>query len=248
MTPKEDEQAVAERLKIDWPAPAFQVRHDVRVPGKKSRKPRQVDIAIFEAGSSVPFLLVEAKRHRRSVDVGIAGSTIALVQDVDGIPTVMVSTSGFSVAASNHLSAEGIGHVTITLPEAQGLRWIPVLEKRFALNQTFKAVSGTLVEALRRGNAEPFHDEALAYEEWLAVIYTGLSLFPETTINILHVIAADHYDDGHRFNAIQILLEEGALSQRMLRSLRAAETDPDVVELLEQCLGDLDCTHTDSNP
>lgn len=69
-----------------------------------------------------------------------------------------------------------------------------------------------MVEALRRGDAEPFHDEALAYEEWRAVIYTGLSLFSEMTIGILYVIAADHYDNGHRFNAIQILSEEGALS------------------------------------
>ena len=46
-------------------------------------------------------MIVEAKRHNRAIDAGIAGATIALVQDVGAIPTVMVSTSGFSVAAKN---------------------------------------------------------------------------------------------------------------------------------------------------
>jgi hypothetical protein len=61
-----------------------------------------------------PTEIVEAKRHNRAIDAGIAGATIALVQDVGAIPTVLVATSGFSVAAKNHLEAEEIGHLTIT--------------------------------------------------------------------------------------------------------------------------------------
>jgi hypothetical protein len=40
-----------------------------------------------------------------------------------------IATSGFSVAAKNHLEAEEIGHLTIPLKQAQGLRWIPLVEE-----------------------------------------------------------------------------------------------------------------------
>jgi len=242
MTPKEYERAVLERFRLDWPEPAFEVRHDIRLGGAKTRTNRQIDVAVFEAGHATPFLLVEAKKHRRRVDAGIAGSTIALVQDVGGIPTIMVSTSGFSVAAANHLTAEAIGHLTVTLAEAESLRWVPVLEERFAVDRAFKLVSGALVEALRRGDAGAFHDEDLAFEEWLAVMDTGLSLFPDQTKEILRGVATDHVDDGHRFNAIQILLDVDALNAPQLRMLLLAENDADVASLLKLGLADSDAS------
>src|SRR5258707_13461705 len=115
MTPTEYEKAVLERFRTHWPPPRFIVKHDLRLPGRKTKARRQIDISVFETGRSVPLLIGEAKRYRRKVDTVRAGSTIALVQDVGGLPTVMVSTSGFSIAAENHLVAEGIEFLTITL-------------------------------------------------------------------------------------------------------------------------------------
>jgi hypothetical protein len=67
-------------------------------------------------------------------------------------------------------------------------------------------VSGQLVEALRRGDPEPFLTETeLPYEEWLAVMKTALDLFAKTASRILFRLASDHYDDLIRFNAIQLL-------------------------------------------
>ncbi len=185
MTPTDYEKAVLQQIRTDWPPPRFVVRHNIRITGKKSKARRQIDIGVFEAGHSKPFMIVEAKRHKRPIDVGKAGSAIALVQDVGGIPAVMVSTSGFSVAADNHLGAEGIGTMTITLTEAQGLRWIPLVEEKFAVDREFRSVSGDLVEALRNGNADPFIDADIPYEEWLAVIAVGRSLFPESSARVL---------------------------------------------------------------
>jgi hypothetical protein len=71
------------------------VKHNIRLPGKKTNARRQIDVSVFEAGQSVPMLIAEAKRHGRPVDAVKAGSTIALVQDVGGVPAVMVSTSVF---------------------------------------------------------------------------------------------------------------------------------------------------------
>jgi hypothetical protein len=103
MTPTEYEKAVLEFFRTHWPPPEFEIKHNIRLLGRKTKGRRQIDAGIFGAGQSEPIMIVEAKRHNRAIDAGIAGATIALVQDVSEIPTVMVSTSGFSVAAKNYL-------------------------------------------------------------------------------------------------------------------------------------------------
>ncbi|TIX52469.1 MAG: restriction endonuclease, partial [Mesorhizobium sp.] len=120
MTPKEYEQAVLERFGTLFPPPRFTVKHNVRLGGRKTKARRQVDVCVFETGNPKPALLIEAKRHNRPIDSVHAGATIALVRDVGAIPAVMVATAGFSRAARNYLAAESIGHLTITLTEAQG--------------------------------------------------------------------------------------------------------------------------------
>ena len=239
MTPTEYEKAVLERFRIDWPSPRFDIRHNVQLFGTKTRRARQVDVAVYERGEATPFLLAEAKMHSRAIDANKAGSTIALVQDVGGIPTIMVSTAGFSIAARNHLSAEEIGYLKLTLTDARGLRWLPELEKRFAVDREFKRISGAFVEALRMGDAEPFQDEAVPYEEWLAIIQTGLSHFPQTTIDILCTVAMEHYSDAYRFNAVQILSEAQSLDRSVLQHWLAGETDPDTIELIQECLANI---------
>jgi hypothetical protein len=232
MTPTDYEKAVLQQIRTDWPPPRFVVRHNIRISGKKSKARRQIDIGVFEAGHSKPFMIVEAKRHKRPIDVGKAGSAIALVQDVGGIPAVMVSTSGFSVAAGNHLGAEGIGTMTITLTEAQGLRWIPLVEEKFAVDREFRSVSGDLVEALRNGDAAPFIDADIPYEEWLAVIAVGRSLFPESSARVLKSLAREHYDDAARYNAVVLLDEAGALETADVDAVIDRECDPEILEFL----------------
>ena len=86
MTPTEYEKAVVERFRTYWPPPRYVVRHNIRLLGQKAKASRQIDISVFEAGQSAPFLIAEAKRHGRPVDAVKAGSTIALAQDVGGLP------------------------------------------------------------------------------------------------------------------------------------------------------------------
>jgi len=234
MTPTDYEKAVLQQIRTDWPPPQFVVTHNIRITGKKSKARRQIDIGIFEANQSKPFMIVEVKRHKRPIDVGKAGSAIALVQDVGGIPAVMVSTSGFSVAAGNHLSAEGIGTMTITLTEAQGLRWIPLVEEKFAVDCEFRSVSGDLVEALRNGNADPFMETNIPYEEWIAVIAVAQSLFPDSSAQVLKTLAREHYDDGVRFNAVVLLDEAGALETVDVDAVIAREYDPEILEVLSE--------------
>jgi hypothetical protein len=178
-------------------------------------------------------LIAEAKRHRRAIDLPAAGATIALVRDIGKIPAIMVSASGFSTAARTYLAAEGIAHVTLTLNEARGLRWIPLVEQKFAVDRGFRKISGHLVEALRNGDAEPFRDTNLPYEEWLAVMACGQELFPKRTGRVLKRLAQHHFNDGVRFNAVQLLDDAGQLSLADVKRLLSQETDPEVRELLE---------------
>jgi hypothetical protein len=79
VTPTEYEKAVVERFQTYWPSPRYVVKHNIRLPGKKTNARRQIDISVFAAGQSVQILIAEAKRHGRPVDAVKAGSTIALV-------------------------------------------------------------------------------------------------------------------------------------------------------------------------
>jgi hypothetical protein len=144
----------------------------------------------------------------------------------------MVATSGFSVAAKNHLGAEEIGHLTVTLKQAQGLRWIPLVEEKFSVDREFRHVSGELVEALRNGDARPFTDCDLPYEEWLAVIRVGQDRFPLSTAKVLKIFAREHFDDGARFNAVMLLDEAGQLETGDLEAVIRRETDPEARQTL----------------
>jgi hypothetical protein len=234
MTPTEYEKAALERFRTDWPPPQFEIKHNIRLLGRKTKVRRQIDISIFETGQPAPFLIVEAKRHNRAIDASKAGATIALVQDVGAIPAVMVSTSSFSVAAQNHLEAEEIGHLTLTLKEAKGLRWLPLLQKRFCLDRAFRHVSGDLVEALRNGDGRPFIDTDIPYEEWLAVISCGQSLFPTPATKVLKFLARNHFEDGVRFNAVMLLYEAGQLEPAVLEAVLCREADADAIAALHQ--------------
>jgi hypothetical protein len=145
----------------------------------------------------------------------------------------MVASSRFSTAAATFLAAVGIDHLTITLEEARGLNWIPIIARAFALDNEFREVSGHLVQALRRGDVKPFLDEInLPYEEWLAVMKTAIGLFSRPATRLLFGLARHHYDETIRFNAIQLLDDAGHLTSKRILTLLHAERDPETVEFL----------------
>lgn len=236
MTPDEYEKAVLERFRTLWPPPRFVVKHNIKLLGSKTKKRRQIDIGVFENGESEPFLIADAKRSKRSIDAQKIGSTIALVQDTGKIPAVMVSTSDFSVAAMRHLSSEGIECLTITLKEAHGLRWLPFIEQHFAADRQFRELSGHLVEAVGNNDFDPLLDNDLPYEEWLAVLAVSQSRFPDSTCAVLKSLALNHFDDGVRWNAIQLLDEAGQLDTTEIENLLSHERDPENAEFLQELL------------
>jgi hypothetical protein len=65
-----------EFFRTHWPPPRYTVKHDIRLQGRKSRarRGRQIDVSVFESGKTVPFLIAEAKRYQRKIDIVKAGS------------------------------------------------------------------------------------------------------------------------------------------------------------------------------
>jgi hypothetical protein len=112
------------------------------------------------------------------------------------------------------------------------LRCIPLVEEKFSVDREFRHVSGDLVEALQNGDASPFIDSDLPYEEWLAVIRCGQDLFPTSTAEVLKILARAHSDDGTRFNVVMLLDEAGQLEIADLEAVLSRETDPDAQQAL----------------
>src|SRR3546814_544702 len=78
LSPRAYEHAVAERFRTFFPRPAFEVRHDIRLPGRASAVRWQVDTALYEANGSVPILLVEVTRTTSAVTLMTSGEGTGL--------------------------------------------------------------------------------------------------------------------------------------------------------------------------
>lgn len=237
MDPTSYERAIAEYFRLLYPEPEFAVRHNIRVPGKLSGETRQIDVGVFSPPDPRPIFIVEAKRHRRKVNIATAGTVISLVRDVGSVPSALVATAGFSSAAKKYLTHEGIEHLAITIERAECLRWVPDLRARFHGEADFMEVSGSLVEAIRNADPAPFLECNLPYEEWLAIADLGFSKFATGATTVFMSIPREHSDDGHRFNAIQLLDSWNSLSPIEAASLMENEVDPEVRELLAE-IGD----------
>jgi hypothetical protein len=72
------------------------------------------------------------------------------------------------------------------------------------------------------------------YEEWLAILSCGQSLFPESTGSILGVLAREHFDDGVRFNSVQLLDDADQLEAADIDALLKTERDPETAALLRE--------------
>jgi hypothetical protein len=76
--------------------------------------------------------------------------------------------------------------------------------------------------------------EAVAFEEWEATILAIFSRMPDRATTLLRCIAASHFHDGWRYNAVRILDERGEMDAALASELRARENDPETLELLSE--------------
>jgi hypothetical protein len=87
-------------LALERGHPAATVRHNVRLPGLRSGVPRQVDILLEESRGAVTFTTaVEAKDHRRPLDVKHVEEFIGMLGDIGVSRGMMISPIGYTAAA-----------------------------------------------------------------------------------------------------------------------------------------------------
>lgn len=85
------------------------VTQNERILGKLSRTKRQLDITIrFKVGGETMLIVVECKKHRRKTDVKDVGEFSKMLSEVSANKGMIISESGFTVAAHRLAECENI--------------------------------------------------------------------------------------------------------------------------------------------
>lgn len=128
-------------------SPGATVEQNLRVSGRRSGVPREVDISVkTRVGQYELFVAIECKHYRRPVNVKDVEEFIGLVKDVGANKGAMISASGFTPAAKNRASDAGID--LHRLMDAEAHDWqtyvtIPVLVEDRSISAYNLTLSGT---------------------------------------------------------------------------------------------------------
>lgn len=88
-------------------APAAEVLHNQRLPGRKSGRTRQIDVLVKDrVGQYEIHIVIDCKDYKKPADVKSVEEFFGLVDDVGAQKGVLVCPSGFSAAAKTR--AEGL--------------------------------------------------------------------------------------------------------------------------------------------
>ena len=90
-------------------SPEAEVKQDQRIPGKKSKRFRQIDIVIRKKiGQYNILIIMDCKDYRRNLNVKDIETFIGLVEDVGANKGALVSATGFSQTAKNRAIDAGV--------------------------------------------------------------------------------------------------------------------------------------------
>lgn len=95
---KEYENIIFETLKTHYPN--LSINRDVKVLGRISNTPRQIDVLIEAQALDSPIrIIVDAKKRKSPIDVNDIESFIAMMNDISAHRGILISTSGYTKAA-----------------------------------------------------------------------------------------------------------------------------------------------------
>jgi len=150
------------------------VERNVKMPGKKSGKRRQIDVkvtgALFGAGRAT--MVVDCKRYARVIEVNHVGTFVGLVEDVGADIGLLVSTVGISTAAERY--ADNVRGIRLNILSVEHLAaWSPrgTVHFDYAVPE---AVYPAAVRAVRRAGFRVRHVEV---DEWRGEVGVGFSAF-----------------------------------------------------------------------
>jgi hypothetical protein len=234
--PTEYEKAFFEHLLYEFRPPLFEVIHDIKITGRYSQWPRQIDVAVRRAGEKHPFLVAEAKRHGRKVSIEYIDAFITKLQEVDTKIGVVVASSNFSKPSQRLAKAFGIDLFVMPIEQALEMNWRPVARDIFPMDWGFHPEIAAGIYRLQKGDpVESVLDviENIPFDEWERLAQYALRYHQDEAMKFFGVIAYHHYDDAWRFNAIQQLMDFGLLNRLDISELLTKERDPDILALLE---------------
>jgi restriction endonuclease len=105
-------------------APNAAVTYDDHIPGRNSKAPRQIDVALrTNVGVSTVLIVVQCRDYASALDVNAVGEFVTVIEDVGAQKGVMVVTpeSGFSEAAKNLAAIKNVD--LLTLVDAENKIW-----------------------------------------------------------------------------------------------------------------------------
>ncbi len=109
MMPTEDETALFQKRLCDFRSyRQVDVVLDTRAVGRYSNVPRQLDIAVSRGGQNSPFLVADAKRHHRPLDVPKVECFMGMLEDVGAEIGVLASPAGASAGAKRRAAGASI--------------------------------------------------------------------------------------------------------------------------------------------
>lgn len=234
------EGAVLEHLRQEFAGTAVRVlgtdgrtRHTVI--GRYSKVPRQLDVAAYGLGDARPFFIADAKMQAGRLDVKEVESFIGMAEDVGAKVAALLAPEGFTPGAERRAQAAAMHLEVLTIEQALTWHWLPLARDLYPYDWIFRR---ELAHALRLLKEEAPADslvlalEGVAYDEWIRLIAYALAEHPSAARRFLEAVAEAHPDDGWRFNAVQRLLEIGAIDEGFRTRLLRREKDLETRDLL----------------
>jgi hypothetical protein len=150
------------------------VERNVRMPGKKSGKRRQIDVKVSGAlfGSGNATMIVDCKRYTKPVDVNHIGTFVGLVEDVGADIGLLVTTVGISPAAQQY--ADNVRGIRLDVVPVEHLAaWAP----RGTVDFEYAVPAEVYPEAVRAVRRAGFRVRPVEVGEWRGDVGVGFSAF-----------------------------------------------------------------------
>jgi hypothetical protein len=150
------------------------VERNVRMPGRKSGKRRQIDVKVSGAlfGSGNATMIVDCKRYTKPVDVNHIGTFVGLVEDVGADIGLLVTTVGISPAAQQY--ADNVRGIRLDVVPVEHLAaWSP----RGTVNFEYAVPAEVYSEAVRAVRRAGFRVKPVEVGEWRGDVGVGFSAF-----------------------------------------------------------------------
>lgn len=239
---KDYEVYVVDRLRLELGEDEFAFGYKQMLYDPIAEKEREVDGLIIHKSSN-QLIPIQTKFHARKTEPNEIEGFVTFCKNISSKTGVFVCTREFTKSAKNIADHYKIKLFVFSKEDFEKAKYLYCMSLYFLyfVDKEFIEDIRLSLVSLIEGDEEKANEclENVPYEEWLFAINTGLVKVPTQTLRWLKYIASTHYDDGWRFNSIQILLEQNELTDGEINMLLTGETDPETIELLKANLTDL---------